>query len=96
LSDRAKDAEVAASTPLRGGWTTNDVEDRGLVFERIKGAIISQSIGSRLALTILMEIHGGCMMHFSAIFITEVDGFYRDILGKSGAPQAHTARERCG
>jgi hypothetical protein len=31
LSDRAKDAKAAASTPLRGGRTTNDVEDRGLV-----------------------------------------------------------------
>ena len=32
LSNRAKDAEAAAFTPLRGGGrTTNDVEDRGLV-----------------------------------------------------------------
>ena len=31
LSDRAKDAEVVASTPLRGGRTTNNMEDRGLV-----------------------------------------------------------------
>ena len=31
LSNRAKDAKGAASTPLRGGRTTNDVEDRGLV-----------------------------------------------------------------
>jgi hypothetical protein len=31
LSDRAKDAEAAASTPLRGGRTTDDAEDRGLV-----------------------------------------------------------------
>ena len=31
LSDRAKDAEAAASTPLRGGRMTNDVEDWGLV-----------------------------------------------------------------
>ncbi len=37
-----------------------------LAFERIKGAI-SQSIGSRLAVTILTELHGECMMHFSAI-----------------------------
>jgi hypothetical protein len=59
-------------------------------FERIKGAI-SQSIGSRLALTILTELHGECMMHFSAIFITEVVGFYRDILGKSGAPPQSAA-----
>jgi len=33
------------------------------------------------------------MMHFSAIFITEVDGFYRDILGKSGAPP-HSAASK--
>ena len=31
LSDRAKDAKAAASTPLRGGSTTDDAEDRGLV-----------------------------------------------------------------
>jgi hypothetical protein len=31
------------------------------------------------------------MMHFSAIFITEVVGFYRDILGKSGAPPQSAA-----
>jgi len=31
LSDRAKDAEAAASTPLRRGSTTDDAEDRGLV-----------------------------------------------------------------
>jgi hypothetical protein len=31
LSDRAKDAEAVASTPLRRGRTTNDVENRGLV-----------------------------------------------------------------
>ena len=64
-------------------------------FERIKGAI-SQSIGSRLALTILTELHGECMMHFSAIFVTEVDGFYRDILGKSGAPpQSAASKASC-
>ena len=32
-------------------------------------------------------------MHFSDIFITEVDGFYRDILGKSGAPP-HSAASK--
>jgi hypothetical protein len=64
-------------------------------FERIKGDI-SQSIGSRLALTILTELHGECMMHVSAIFITEVDGFYRDILGKSGAPpQSAASKASC-
>ncbi len=31
LSDRAKDAEAAASTSLRGGRTTDDAEDWGLV-----------------------------------------------------------------
>ena len=43
-------------------------------FEHIKGAI-SQSIRSCLALTILAELHGECMMHFGAIFITKVDNF---------------------
>jgi hypothetical protein len=54
-------------------------------FDRIKGSI-SMTIGSRLATTILTELHGEFVVHFSAIFITEIDGFYRDILGKSGAP----------
>ena len=58
-------------------------------FERIKGAI-SQSIGSRLTLTILTKLHGECMMHFSAIFITEVDGFYRDI----GVGFCHSPNDR--
>ena len=54
------------------------------------------NLGSRLAPTILTELHGECMMHFSAIFITEVDGFYRDILGKSGAPpQSATSKASC-
>ena len=44
------------------------------------------TIGSRLATTILTELHGEFVVHFSAIFITEIDGFYRDILGKSGPP----------
>ena len=30
-------------------------------------------------------------MHFSAIFITKIDNFYRDILGKSGAPSQSAA-----
>ncbi len=35
-------------------------------------------------------------MHFSAIFITEVDGFYHDILGKSGAPpQSAASKASC-
>ena len=64
-------------------------------FECIKLAI-SQTIGSQLARTVLTELHGECMMHFSAIFITEVDGFYRDILGKSGAPpQSAASKASC-
>ncbi len=44
------------------------------------------SIGLRLVTMVLTELHGEFVMHFSAIFITKIDGFYRDILGKSGAP----------
>jgi len=61
-------------------------------FECIKLAI-SQTIGSGLARTILTELHGECMMHFSAIHITEVDGFYHDTLGKSSAPP-HSAASK--
>ena len=73
-----------------GGTCRNLQSGVKRAFERIKLAI-SQTIGSQLALTILTELHGECMMHFSAIFITEVDGFYHDILGKSGAPPLSAA-----
>ena len=42
---------------------------------------------------ILTELHGECMMHFSAMFITKVDNFYRNILGESGAPPQSAASE---
>ena len=75
------------------GGTCRNLQDRvKRAFERIKLAI-SQTISSRLARTILTELHGECMMHFSDIFITEVDGFYRDILGKSSAPP-HSAASK--
>ena len=57
-----------------GGTCRNLQSGVKRAFERIKGAI-SQSIGLRLALTILTELHGECMMHFSAIFITKIDNF---------------------
>jgi hypothetical protein len=45
---------------------------------------------------ILTELHGECMMHCSAIFITKVDGFYQDILGKIGAPpQSAASKASC-
>ena len=78
------------------GGTCRDLQS-GIkrAFTRIKVAI-SQSIGLRLALTILTELHGECMMHSSAIFITEVNNFYRDILGKSGAlPQSAASKASC-
>ena len=68
-----------------GGTCRNLQSGVERAFKRIKGAI-SQSIGSRLAFTILTELHRECMMHLSAIFITEADNFYRNILGESGAP----------
>jgi hypothetical protein len=71
-----------------GGTCQNLQGEVKRAFERIKGAI-SQSIGSRLALTILTELHRECMMHFSAIFITKADNFYCNILGKSGRPTRH-------
>jgi hypothetical protein len=78
-----------------GGTCRNLQDGVKRAFERIKLAI-SQTIGSGLARTILTELHGECMMHFSAIFITEVDGFYRDILGKSGAPpQSAASKASC-
>jgi len=79
----------------QGGMCRNLQGGVRRAFECIKRAI-SQSVGSRLALTILTELHGECMMHFSAIFITEVDGFYRDILGKSGPPpQSAASKASC-
>ena len=34
------------------------------------------TIRSAQANMILTELHGECLMHFNAIFITEVSGFY--------------------
>jgi hypothetical protein len=78
-----------------GGMCRNLQSGVKRAFERINGAI-SQSIGLRLALTILTELHKECMMHFSAIFITKIDNFYRDILGKSGVPpQSAASKASC-
>ena len=78
-----------------GGTCWNFQSGVKRAFEGIKGAI-SQSIGSWLAHTILTELHGECMVEFSAIFIIKVDNFYHNILGKSGAPpQSAASKASC-
>jgi hypothetical protein len=59
-------------------------------FNCIKGTI-SLSLGSPLAKLVMMKLHGEFLMHFQAIFITEVSGYYLDILSKTGGVPSHTA-----
>jgi hypothetical protein len=53
-------------------------------FECNKGAI-QMTLGTPLAKTVMMELHGKFLMHFNAIFITKILSFYLDILGKAGS-----------
>jgi hypothetical protein len=69
-----------------GGSCKNLKDGVQRAFKRIKGAI-QMTLGSPLAKTVMMELHGEFLMHFNAVFITEVSSFYLDILGKaSGTP----------
>jgi hypothetical protein len=45
---------------------------------------IQMTLGSPLAKTVMMELHGEFLMHFNAVFITKVLSFYLNILGKAG------------
>ncbi len=61
--------------------------------KRIKGAI-QITLGPPLAKNVMMELHGEFLMHFNAIFITNVSNFYLDILGKAGGTPLFLRRSR--
>ena len=52
-------------------------------FDWIKGSI-HLVLASLLAKTVMMELHGKFLMHFRAMFITEVYSYYLILLSKSG------------
>ena len=41
-------------------------------------------LASLLAKTVMMELHGKFLMHFRAMFITEVYSYYLILLSKTG------------
>jgi hypothetical protein len=57
-------------------------------FEQIKGAI-NLTLGDPLAKSVMLKLHGEFLMHFWAIFTTELTGYYHEILGKTGSPPPH-------
>jgi hypothetical protein len=73
------------------GGTCKNLRDGVLrAFERIKGAI-AMTLGSGTARAVMTELHGEFLMHFRAIFLTEVSNYYLDILGKAGGTPPHMA-----
>ena len=74
----------------QGGMCKN-LRDRVLrAFEQIKGGI-AMMLGSGTARAVMTELHGEFLMHFRAIFLTEVSNYYLDIFGKAGGTPPHTA-----
>jgi hypothetical protein len=73
-----------------GGMCKNLKDGMQRAFEGIKGAI-QMTLGSPLAKTVMMELHGKFLMHFNAVFITKVSSFYLDILGKKGGTPPFSA-----
>ena len=73
------------------GGTCKNLRDGVLrAFEQIKGAI-AMTLGSGTARAVMTELHGEFLMHFRAIFQTEVLNYYLDILRKAGGTPPHTA-----
>ncbi len=73
-----------------GGTSKNLTSWVVRAFNRIKGTI-SLTLGSPQAKAVMMELHGEFIMHFRAIFATEVMSYYQEILGKIGGAPPHTA-----
>ncbi|KAL3805739.1 hypothetical protein ACHAW5_003819 [Stephanodiscus triporus] len=71
------------------GGTAKNLTDGVLrAFDRIKGAI-NLTLGTPLVRAVMLELHGEFVMHFRAIFVTEVTDYYQEILGKTGGPPPH-------
>jgi hypothetical protein len=73
-----------------GGTCKNLMSGIIKAFDRIKGAI-SLTLGAHLAKLVMMELQGEFLMHFRAIFTTEVTNYYQEILGKTGGAPFHTS-----
>jgi hypothetical protein len=71
-----------------GGTAKNLTEGVLRAFDRIKGAI-NLTLTTPLAQSAMLELHGKFVMHFCAIFVTEVTDYYQEILGKTGGPPPH-------
>ncbi len=71
-----------------GGTAKNLTEGVTRAFDRIKGAI-NLTLGTPLARSVMLELHGEFLMHFQAIFATEVTDYYQEILGKTGGLPLH-------
>ncbi len=66
-----------------GGTAKNLTEGVTWAFNCIKGAI-NLTLDSPLARSVMLELHGEFLIHFRAIFVTEVTDYYQEILGKTG------------
>jgi hypothetical protein len=73
------------------GGTSKNLTSRVIrAFDRIKGTI-SLTLGSPQAKAVMMELHVEFIMHFRAIFATEITSYYQEILGNTGGAPPHTA-----
>ncbi len=84
----AKSYEEWKPSSSMEGIAKNLMEGVTRAFDRIKGAI-NLTLGTPLARSVMLELHGEFLMHFRAIFATEVMDYYQDILGKTGGPPPH-------
>ena len=79
----AKSYEDWKPASSMGGTAKNLTDGVLRAFDRIKGAI-NLTLTTPLARSVMLELHGKFVMHFRAIFVTEVTDYYQEILGKTG------------
>jgi hypothetical protein len=84
----AKSYEDWKPASSMGGTAKNLTDGVLRAFDRIKGAI-NLTLTTPLARSVMLELHGKFVMHFRAIFVTEVTDYYQEILGKMGGPPPH-------
>ena len=84
----AKSYEDWKPASSMGGTAKNLTDGVLRAFDRIKGAI-NLTLTTPLARSVMLELHGEFVMHFRAIFVTEVTDYYQEILGKTGGPPPH-------
>ena len=59
-------------------------------FERIRGAINMQLEGNREAKLVMMELHSEFLTFYRDIFVTEVSGFYLELVQARGSVEPHS------